>query len=645
MFRLIKMDVPEGEENTVAAVGKGITLGRGLFCVPPDHFQISKQHCHLSLDPSAPCVWLTVLPKVRNAVFVGDVALPGGSRVRLGHGDEFCLVKNCHRFKVELAALPPSSRDDDDDVVEILDPEAGGYVPLEPEKKRVKAERRQVIIDVDALPPPPATEVVDLTDDVANLDMGRFTLQVRSAIAQLQPRFVATTPASRRPGMPFPDDLEPVVAEVLLEQGVDSLYSHQVQARASIRSGRDILVSTPTASGKSNCVLVPLLESIVRDPCATALFLFPLKALAQDQESKIRRWVQGIYQRTGQTINVQVFMGDMDPVAVFGRDRVNILLATPDKIHARLLKLGRLDGWHGFLRNLNYVVLDEAHVYRSAFGVNVANLMTRLRYAIVCAGGSEQLRYMVLTATIGNPLDLYTTLTRRKSEQVEFISESGAPQAARTLIVARAASNQAMSAIPQWCSALAGLRTLVFAESIFKVQELARSIDGAKAYYSSMKPGDKAALLKRFSNGSLSILCTTSALEAGIDFRSCDCVMLMGFPGANEFHQRAGRAGRNDPGLVIFFPTESPLDHYFETFPEKLHNLTPQRIFFPTLPELNAKHIACALYESPQNRILTQFFDAEGIEVAVRDRMVQLIEGGSACVAHHSFSLNFGVQK
>jgi DEAD/DEAH box helicase domain-containing protein len=416
-------------------------------------------------------------------------------------------------------------------------------------------------------------------------------------------------------GPPLPDAL----AAALSDLGVARLYSHQAEAIDHVRAGRDVLTITPTASGKSLIYLLPTLEACLKRPGARALYLFPYKALAQDQLQGIEELAgavarhggtlraDGVLPGTGgRPVRAAIYDGDT-PDARRRRikaDLPDILITNPDMLHLGILAYH--DDWRAFFRNLAYVVIDELHVYRGIFGSHLHHTLTRLQRIARLHGGAP--KFIASSATIGNPGGLGRAMTGREFAVVE---RSGAPRAEKHLMFLnpRVSPYTAAAQIMTWALD-EDFRAIAFTKAR-KITELLHSwlLQGApqyrdriSAYRSGYLPEERRAIEKRLFDGSLQGVIATSALELGVDIGGLDVCLLVGYPGSIvSSWQRIGRVGREDrPSLTVLVAMPDALDQYFMTHPDEfLRRGYEEVVFDPHNRVIERAHLVCAASESP----------------------------------------------
>jgi DEAD/DEAH box helicase domain-containing protein len=409
-----------------------------------------------------------------------------------------------------------------------------------------------------------------------------------------------------------PDDLDPRVLTALERTGIDSLYAHQEEALRAAFAGPTI-VTTGTASGKSLCFQLPTLEVLCSDRKARAIYLYPTKALAQDQARALHAF--GL----GQAIRPAIYDGDTpreERAAI--RKRSNLVLTNPDMLHLGILP--NHPAWADLFANLAFVVIDEAHVYRGVFGSHVANVLRRLR-RLAARYGTEP-RFLLASATIANPLELAERLTGL--DHMTLIDTDAAPTAQRTVAMwnpplvdeqlGLRASVLAEAAELVERLVLEGARTICFMKSRRGVELILRlAVDRLKSsdrpdlaeriapYRAGYTPQQRRELERRLTAGELLAVVATDALELGIDIGSLDAAICVTFPGTvSSLRQMWGRAGRRGRGLAVFLAGEDALDQFFCRHPgEFLGRPVEAAILDHESPQIYAEHLLCAAHEAP----------------------------------------------
>jgi DEAD/DEAH box helicase domain-containing protein len=434
---------------------------------------------------------------------------------------------------------------------------------------------------------------------------------------ELGPRIahVERMPPREADWAPLPADLDPALAASLVARGTDRLYSHQAKAYELARSGGDFVVVTPTASGKTLCYNLPVMQTLLEEKTARALYLFPTKALSQDQQAELNEVALG----GTLPIRVYTYDGDTpDSLRVAARDTGRIVISNPDMLHSGVLP--NHAKWIQFFSNLRYVVVDEMHAYRGVFGSHVANVLRRLRRVAAFYGADP--KFILCSATIGNPRELAARLIGRG---VEEISENGAPRGERVVlfynppIVDPVQGIRKSTATESEKIALrlltSGVKTILFARSRLKVELIASYLAEALAnpyngdhgvrvspYRSGLLPSERRAIEKGLRDGSIQGVVSTNALELGIDIGGLDAAVVAGFPGAfASFWQQAGRAGRRGSvSLAVLVASSSPLDQYIISHPEYFFGRSPENARIdPDNPYIFMDHLKCAAFELP----------------------------------------------
>jgi len=408
---------------------------------------------------------------------------------------------------------------------------------------------------------------------------------------------------------PIPSDLHPAVREGLRAAGIEALFSHQAEALESAWEGTTI-VTTGTASGKSLCFNLPALEVLCTDARARALYLYPTKALAQDQARALNAF--GLHRQ----VRPAIYDGDTrreERAAI--RRRSNVVLTNPDMLQVGILPNHR--AWGDFFANLAVVVVDEAHVYRGVFGAHVANVLRRLRRVAAAYGTTP--RFLLASATIANPAELAERLTGL--EDVRLVDRDGSPSARRQIAmwnppVVDEALQLRRSALGEAAELVAGLvregaRTICFIKSRKAVELVARIVreeledDGlaerVAPYRAGYTPQQRRELEARLTNGELLAVVTTDALELGIDIGALDAAVCVTFPGTvASLRQMWGRAGRRGRGLALYVAGEDALDQFFCRHPDEfLERPVEAAIIWHENEPIHLAHLLCAAHEGP----------------------------------------------
>lgn len=399
---------------------------------------------------------------------------------------------------------------------------------------------------------------------------------------------------------PLPAELEAIMAA----EGAARLYSHQARAMDLIRQDEDVLVATPTASGKSLIYNMPVLEGIMARPETRALYLFPLKALAQDQLRRLE--VMAGQLPEGRRFTAAVCDGD---TSSYRRKKLrekpaNIIISNPEMLH--LSFLGYHEKWAEFFSNLRYVVIDEVHSYRGVFGSHMAWVLRRLQRICALYGSTPQ--FLLFSATVGNPAELGEGLIGRRPQ---VITASGAPRAPRHFVFYDPWDGAAWAASQMLEAALKrGLRTIVYTQSrkitelvaLWTSERLGDLQNKLTAYRAGFLPEERRDIEHKLSSGELYGVVTTSALELGIDIGSLDICILVGYPGSiMSTWQRGGRVGRRQQeSLIIMVGQEDALDQYFLKNPQEFFSRQVEAaVLNPDNEEISARQLICAAAESP----------------------------------------------
>jgi DEAD/DEAH box helicase domain-containing protein len=427
------------------------------------------------------------------------------------------------------------------------------------------------------------------------------------------------------------------LAGALAKKGITKLYSHQAKAIGEALRGRNVVVATPTASGKSLIFHLPVFQRVLRSPKRTALFIYPLKALERDQLEALRELAVscGLSEST-----VDVLDGDVSATRrkKLKADPPRILVTTPDMLHHSICAYH--SQWEKLLATLDYVVADELHTYRGIFGSHVALVFRRLKR--LCRFYGAEPTFMSCSATISNPEELALRLF--DLEDVFVCRKSGAPASARHFLVTDPAVGSSTAALRLFLRSIQkGLRTIVFARSR-KTTELihtwARSAAPELAgrissYRSGYRPSERRSIEADLASGRLLGVVSTSALELGIDIGGLDVCILVGYPGSiTATFQRSGRVGRADrPSATILVSMQDALDQYFVTNPEQLFRREAEAVSIdPANEHVLSTHLECAAAELPLRSTDWPFCDprsAEMVESCVaRGKLFESAAGG-----------------
>ena len=420
-------------------------------------------------------------------------------------------------------------------------------------------------------------------------------------------------PAREAQFRPLPTWVDAGLAAVYRRKGIDQLYSHQAAACELAHDGRDFVVVTPTASGKTLCYNLPVLNAIAENPDTRALYLFPTKALAQDQLSELH----DLATRLDDSFGVFTYDGDTPSDARKAiRERGHIILTNPDMLHTGILP--HHTKWIRLFENLRYIILDELHTYRGVFGSHFANVLRRLARVTRFYGSRPQ--FICSSATIANPGELASQLTER---QIEVVDNNGAPAGEklfvfynppmvnRNLGIRRSYLNEATRVAKELLGRR--LQTIVFANSRLHTEVLLTHLQqsypprpGApepiRGYRGGYLPAERREIERGLREGRVRGVVSTSALELGIDIGSLDCCVMAGYAGSiASTWQRAGRAGRRSgTSCAVMVASSAPLDQFIVQHPEYFFGRSPEHAYIqPDNLEILINHLKCAAFELP----------------------------------------------
>jgi len=410
----------------------------------------------------------------------------------------------------------------------------------------------------------------------------------------------------------FPDELDPRLARALKARGIDRLYSHQREAWDAVRAGTHAVVVTPTASGKTLCYNLPVLQAALEDK-AKALYLFPTKALSQDQVAEIT----ALNEAGALGVRAFTFDGDTPGDARKAvRTRGDVVVTNPDMLHQGILP--HHTKWAQYFEGLRYVVIDEMHTYRGVFGSHMANVMRRLRRICRFYGASPT--FVLCSATIANPAELAARLIGAPAHAIE---KSGSPSGRKHLLMwnppvinpelgIRASARSQTARIAR-SAVKSGLKTIVFAQTRLMVEVLTKYLKDVfdkdprrparvKAYRGGYLPTERRDTERRLRRSQIDCVVATSALELGVDIGSLDVCVLNGYPGTIAgTWQRLGRAGRRSrPSLGVLVASSLPLDQYIVRNPDFFLGASPEHARIdPDQMLILLDHVRCAAFELP----------------------------------------------
>ena len=412
----------------------------------------------------------------------------------------------------------------------------------------------------------------------------------------------------------IPSALDPRLAKALKASDLKQLYAHQVEAFEAIRSGKDTVLVSRTASGKTLSFLLPILHDYLQAeaPFGVAL-MYPTKALSRDQESTLGKLLEA----TGLDVRLGTFDGDTPrEERTRIQNRADFMITNPDMLHSGILP-NHNRKWRTFLSRLKYIVIDEVHTYRGAFGSHVANVLRRL--VRVCQMHGANPTFVCSSATIGNPAEHVEALFGRK---FHVITKDGAPRPQRDLYLInppmvqshghalyRKGPNSVSIPLIREATRL-GVRTICFCRARQQVERLVRAVtDGnadlkkkVKPYRGGLLPNERRKLERDLADGRVTTIVSTNALELGIDIGDLDLCILSGHPGSmSSFWQQAGRVGRRGSRAVIVYAARNtPIDQYFVNHPEFVHKAPIERAWLnANNPYILLQHLPCAAHEHP----------------------------------------------
>jgi DEAD/DEAH box helicase domain-containing protein len=451
----------------------------------------------------------------------------------------------------------------------------------------------------------PATTIDTVQEVLGALASKYRSDEVLTAIRQI--------PAREAQFRPMPEWARPELAAAYRAKGIEQLYSHQAAAAELARSGKDFVVVTPTASGKTLCYNLPVLNAVLENPNTRALYLFPTKALAQDQLTELH----DLATRLDDCFGVFTYDGDTPSDARKAiRERGHVILTNPDMLHTGILP--HHTKWMRLFENLRYIVLDELHTYRGVFGSHLGNVLRRLRRIAEFYGSRPQ--FICCSATIANPGELAAQVIERP---VDTIEENGAPSAEklfafynppminRNLGIRRSYLNETTRVAKELLARK--LQTIVFANSRLHTEVLLTYLQQAnppqpgapepiRGYRGGYLPGERRDIERGLREGRVRGVVATNALELGIDIGSLDACVMAGYAGSiASTWQRAGRAGRRSgTSCAVLVASSAPLDQFIVQHPDYFFGRSPEHAYIqPDNLEILVNHLKCATFELP----------------------------------------------
>jgi DEAD/DEAH box helicase domain-containing protein len=427
----------------------------------------------------------------------------------------------------------------------------------------------------------------------------------------------------------FPDAVHPQLRQALAGRGIEQPYTHQREAMEHALAGRNVVVTTPTASGKTLCYNAPVLSTVLRNPSARALYVFPTKALAQDQLAELHDLAERLSHAVPDGLAVSTYDGDTPQDARRAiRGRAHVVLTNPDMIHAGILP--HHPRWAKLFENLQYVVIDELHAYRGVFGSHLANVLRRLRR--ICAHYGSRPSFICSSATIANPRGLAEALVE---QPFELVQESGAPQGEKIfLFVNPPVVNRQLGIRRSYLAETRrvaaeflkrGLQLIVFAQSRLATEVLTTYIkdefdrgpgeNRIRGYRGGYLPQRRREIERGLREGSVRAVISTNALELGIDVGALDVCVMAGYPGTiAATWQRAGRAGRRaSRSAAVLVASSAPLDQFVVKHPSYFFEASPERALInPDNLHVLVEHVKCAAFELPFST--TEEFGRAGLQ-------------------------------
>ena len=417
--------------------------------------------------------------------------------------------------------------------------------------------------------------------------------------------------------VPFPEILDARLRAALATRGIRELYTHQAESLDHALAGRNVVVVTPTASGKTLCYNAPILHQILQDPASRALYLFPTKALAQDQLAELQGLCETIAGQSDEQIGVFTYDGDTPQDARRAiRTRAHLVLSNPDMVHSGILP--HHPRWAKLFENLRYIVIDELHAYRGVFGSHLCNVLRRLRR--ICRHYGSDPVFLCSSATIANPRELAERLIERP---FELVDESGAPRGEKFFVfvnppvvnhqlgIRRSYLSETRRVAAEFLKR--NLQLIVFAQSRLSTEILTtylkddfENVPGGperiRGYRGGYLPMRRREIEKGLRDGDVRAVVSTNALELGIDIGALDVSVMAGYPGTvAATWQRAGRAGRRaSRSAAVMVASSAPLDQFIVRNPGYFFDRSPERALIdPDNLHILVDHVKCAAFELP----------------------------------------------
>lgn len=446
--------------------------------------------------------------------------------------------------------------------------------------------------------------------------------------------FWKTVEAKQAQAANLPDGLDPKIIEALSQQGIHQLYAHQAEAYQLIKDGHHIVIATGTASGKSLCYNLPVINYSLSNPKTTSLYLFPTKALANDQQFSIKSLIARINTPGKDSIVTATYDGDTPSSNRASiRKITNILFTNPDMLHSGILPHHTI--WADFFTHLRFVILDEVHVYRGVFGSHVSNVIRRLKRI---ANFYNSYPWFILTsATIGNPKELAESIIE---EPVSLVEKDGSPHGEQHFMIYNPPVTNPDLGLRRSASAegimLAGdlirkgIQTILFTKTRRGVEITLRNLNEAlpnfkdrlHGYRSGYLPAERRSIEKGLRDGEVAGVVSTNALELGIDIGGLDAAIMIGYPGSiAATRQQSGRAGRRTgSSIAILVASANPIDQFLIKHPEYIMDRSPEKALInPDNLLILLQHIKCAAFELP-------FKNGDGFGSIKQDQVEELLD-------------------
>jgi DEAD/DEAH box helicase domain-containing protein len=484
---------------------------------------------------------------------------------------------------------------------------------LKPEARRLKSDRDPVHL-MTWLPAVSPDKDRSLEDALQRLGGSAIPRQ-----AEGEPIITALEriPAMSAQYAAFPEAVDERLLDALRARGIEHLYTHQTEAWKHVAARRNVVVVTPTASGKTLCYNGPILNEILHDPATRALYLFPTKALAQDQLAELHGLADLIAERTGSEIGVFTYDGDTPQDARRAiRSRAHVVLSNPDMVHSGILP--HHPRWAKLFENLKYVIIDELHAYRGVFGSHLSNIIRRLRR--ICRHYGSDPVFICSSATIANPRNLAERLT---GSPFELVEQSGAPRGEKFFMfvnppvvnaqlgIRRSYLSEARRVALEFLKR--NLQIIVFAQSRLATEILTTYLkdtyqgppglpDVVRGYRGGYLPTRRREIEKGLRDGLVRAVVSTNALELGIDIGALDVAVLAGYPGTiAATWQRAGRAGRRaSRSAAVLVASSAPIDQFIVRNPAYFFGASPEHALVnPDNLHILLDHAKCAAFELP----------------------------------------------